>query len=563
MANPNARFDIVANAKVAGAFGKVRKEMTAMRRETRAMGAGIRNNRRIIQQAGMQLSDFAVQVGGGQSAILAFTQNVPQFVQGFGAMGGVLAALITIMGTLALVMVKTGTSLNELTPMAGILADEFRMIGSVLLDIKETMIDVANVLINNLDRIAIYAAVVVGLFAAKWVVGFIAARGAVSLLIGSLYALRAILIRLGFAAVVLAIAEVVYQFTRLVKAAGSLGEAWQLLLPVWYEFIERINYGAKSIEYEIKSLTERMKAVWSKALAFMQEQWATFIRGAVVIAKQIPGAGDLALDLNNAAIEAQSAVYTLDQAVAQHTSTAEAWARASDIFGNAALKPIEAIEKLREVMKKADSEGKKIDIRDWFNGGDGDDEKGKGGSTKDALTEAQEKVKSLADTIKSSMSEAFHSMVDGTKSFKDAMSDMAKSVIKKLFDILVVQQLVGQFDASTGTGTGLVGAIMGGLGGLTKSFDGGGFTGSGSRSGGVDGKGGFPAILHPNETVIDHTKPGGGSGSVVVQQTINVSTGVQATVRQEVMSLMPRIAEQAKSAVIEAKKRGGSYGRGF
>ena len=39
-----------------------------------------------------------------------------------------------------------------------------------------------------------------------------------------------------------------------------------------------------------------------------------------------------------------------------------------------------------------------------------------------------------------------------------------------------------------------------------QSFDGGGFTGIGSRSGGVDGKGGFPAILHPNETVVDHTK---------------------------------------------------------
>lgn len=38
------------------------------------------------------------------------------------------------------------------------------------------------------------------------------------------------------------------------------------------------------------------------------------------------------------------------------------------------------------------------------------------------------------------------------------------------------------------------------------SFDGGGFTGIGPRSGGIDGKGGFPAILHPNETVIDHTK---------------------------------------------------------
>jgi hypothetical protein len=47
------------------------------------------------------------------------------------------------------------------------------------------------------------------------------------------------------------------------------------------------------------------------------------------------------------------------------------------------------------------------------------------------------------------------------------------------------------------------------------SFEGGGFTGMGSRTGGVDGKGGFAAILHPNETVIDHTK-GGGAMSVTV-----------------------------------------------
>ena len=47
------------------------------------------------------------------------------------------------------------------------------------------------------------------------------------------------------------------------------------------------------------------------------------------------------------------------------------------------------------------------------------------------------------------------------------------------------------------------------------SFEGGGFTGMGSRTGGVDGKGGFAAILHPNETVIDHTK-GGSATSVTV-----------------------------------------------
>ncbi len=39
------------------------------------------------------------------------------------------------------------------------------------------------------------------------------------------------------------------------------------------------------------------------------------------------------------------------------------------------------------------------------------------------------------------------------------------------------------------------------------SFDGGGDTPSGPRVGGVDGKGGFLAVLHPDETVIDKTKP--------------------------------------------------------
>jgi hypothetical protein len=54
----------------------------------------------------------------------------------------------------------------------------------------------------------------------------------------------------------------------------------------------------------------------------------------------------------------------------------------------------------------------------------------------------------------------------------------------------------------------------------SQSFEGGGFTGFGARAGGVDGKGGFPAILHPNETVIDHTQ-GQSAGA-------NVSFNIQA-----------------------------------
>jgi hypothetical protein len=55
----------------------------------------------------------------------------------------------------------------------------------------------------------------------------------------------------------------------------------------------------------------------------------------------------------------------------------------------------------------------------------------------------------------------------------------------------------------------------------------------------------------------------GGGGSIIVNQTINVSTGVQQTVRTEIKQLMPQIAESAKAAVVDAKRRGGSYGRAF
>ena len=98
----------------------------------------------------------------------------------------------------------------------------------------------------------------------------------------------------------------------------------------------------------------------------------------------------------------------------------------------------------------------------------------------------------------------------------------------------------------------------------SQSFDGGGFTGYGSRSGGVDGKGGFNAILHPNETVIDHTKSSSRTMSgqaIVVNQTINVTTGVQDTVRSEIKNLLPQISQAAKTAVARESGLGGSYSK--
>ena len=68
------------------------------------------------------------------------------------------------------------------------------------------------------------------------------------------------------------------------------------------------------------------------------------------------------------------------------------------------------------------------------------------------------------------------------------------------------------------------------------SFDGGGFTGSGSRTGGVDGKGGFTAVLHPWETVIDHTKGQSAGGKVEVHNY--TGQGVQTLTRGDVTQII-------------------------
>jgi hypothetical protein len=44
------------------------------------------------------------------------------------------------------------------------------------------------------------------------------------------------------------------------------------------------------------------------------------------------------------------------------------------------------------------------------------------------------------------------------------------------------------------------------------TYAGGGYTGNAPRSGGLDGQGGFMAMLHPRETVVDHAKTGAGGG---------------------------------------------------
>jgi len=182
------------------------------------------------------------------------------------------------------------------------------------------------------------------------------------------------------------------------------------------------------------------------------------------------------------------------------------------------------------------------------------------------LQNEQQKLLDIADSIESNFGDALMGIVTDFDILNGSIEDfgynaeqvfknMAREIIKDLYRIFVVKKITGFISGAVGD----VGSLYQGSTGFMQ-FSGGGYTGSGPRAGGLDGKGGFMAMLHPKETVIDHTK-GQSAEGVTVVQNINISTGVQQTVRNEIRTLMPQIAESAKAAVLDAKRRGGSYGR--
>ena len=111
---------------------------------------------------------------------------------------------------------------------------------------------------------------------------------------------------------------------------------------------------------------------------------------------------------------------------------------------------------------------------------------------------------------------AFSNAILEGENLRDSLASIFKQIAANILNAGIQSALTQAFSGAGGGGFlgNLLSAAFGGTKAAAPSFDGGGFTGLGSRSGGIDGKGGFPAILHPNETVLDHTKgqSGGGSG---------------------------------------------------
>jgi hypothetical protein len=90
-------------------IGELTGQLFDMKRTTDVAAGGNKGWKTSMQQAGYQVQDFIVQVQGGQSALVAFSQQGSQLAGAFGPGGAVVGAIIALGSVLAGVLI---TSLN-------------------------------------------------------------------------------------------------------------------------------------------------------------------------------------------------------------------------------------------------------------------------------------------------------------------------------------------------------------------------------------------------------------------------------------------------------------------
>jgi hypothetical protein len=153
--------------------------------------------------------------------------------------------------------------------------------------------------------------------------------------------------------------------------------------------------------------------------------------------------------------------------------------------------------------------------------------------------------------------------VNFLESVADALMDAAKQMIAQYIAIGVARMIAGLGGGGAPGGFAPTGplAAVGNINPMptsfVPSFAGGGFTGSGARSGGLDGQGGFMAMLHPRESVIDHTRPGATGSSTNVVVNVDASGNSKVSGDGGQAEQLGRVVSQAVQAELIRQKRPG------
>ena len=165
-----------------------------------------------------------------------------------------------------------------------------------------------------------------------------------------------------------------------------------------------------------------------------------------------------------------------------------------------------------------------------------------GAGFKQGLQGYADSVGNLRDNIASLTTDSIGGLAEGLANLNaggsenyrqfaaNILKDTGRMIVKQLV-LKAVMTLIG-FIPGGGVGAsknfgpggaGNTGISWGDATTYKPSFAGGGYTGNGARSGGMDGQGGFMALLHPRETVIDHTRGQSTGGTTNISISVDTS----------------------------------------
>ena len=161
-------------------------------------------------------------------------------------------------------------------------------------------------------------------------------------------------------------------------------------------------------------------------------------------------------------------------------------------------------------------------------------------------------------------------MTTGSADFRAFAVNMLTDTTEIIIQQMVVANLAQMIRGLLGGAMGGIGGAMGGQFNVTDwsgvaSYAGGGYTGNAPRIGGLDGKGGRLAMVHPQETIIDHAgytpsiRPSQGSsgGGHTINMSIDATGTKAASDPGEAQALGDRLREVVQAELLRQQYGGG------
>lgn len=512
-----------------------------------------------LQNAGFQVQDFFVQVAGGTEPTRALAQQLPQLLGGLGLVGvlaGTAVAAVSVLGP-----VFMGASEDALS-----LTDSLDALDQAMSNLESANRNAAPSMRELIDQYGRYAEQARGVLEVQRQIAFVDSASALTAATQNIASMFGELERLN------AEGQETPEWLREVEARfGNLNP----------DSVAAVQEALQLTQEQAILLTEQFVALseadgpeaQADALRNVVEQLELATGGAFEMSEEGRALLSSLLDAEGAAL----ALASIDMAsnigagADQAARLADNLARVAGIQRDQARNNVVVFDPRdprfdadRAAVARLALEPNRDQTRDSLvrpsrsSGGGG----GGGGAQNDQLREAQklfeqtrteaekyadeqQRINDLldagyinADTYQRAIDmigKKYKGAGDGAKFFEDLTGDLkdafldlavsgensfdaiAKSIKRAALEALIFGSgplggMLGggllSFFGSSGTGTGTLGL---------PSFDGGGSTGWGNRSGGLDGKGGFMAMLHPRETVVDHTKGGMTKGGTMVQ----------------------------------------------